>query len=69
MIAKVAGSGSAFRVGEVITRARNLNLAFSGPYAYDVSNDGQHFLINTQRGASAPDITVVVNYDTELSRA
>jgi hypothetical protein len=71
MTALVSGEGSAFQVGVVRalfeTRPRsgvNLNA-----YAYDVSADGQRFLVNTlmQEATSAP-ITIVVNWTAGLKK-
>ena len=67
MAAAVNGKGSSFEVGAVKplfqTRATGTR------YSYDVSADGQRFLINTapEQAASAP-ITVVVNWTAGLKK-
>jgi hypothetical protein len=68
MTAEVNGRGGAFDVGRVTP----LFQANTVPYArnpYDVSADGQRFLINTPKEeASAVPITVVVNWTAGLTR-
>jgi Tol biopolymer transport system component len=70
MAAAVNGQDSAFEVGAVRslfdTRAPS---RWSGRSAYDVSADGQRFLVNTlaERAAAAP-ITLVVNWPALLKR-
>jgi eukaryotic-like serine/threonine-protein kinase len=61
MAAAVNGRGSSFAVGAV--RPLFETRATGARYSYDVSADGQRFLINTalEQAASAP-ITVVVNW-------
>jgi len=69
MVATVNGKGSSLEVGAVKplfqTRAASPNYQ----YPYDVSADGQRFLINTlpEQVASAP-ITVVVNWTAGLKK-
>ena len=73
MAAAVSGQGSGFDVGAVRplfqTRARaGVRFGFVN-YSYDVSADGQRFLVNTMpdESASTP-VTVVVNWTAELKR-
>lgn len=65
MAAAVNGQGSGFEVGTVTSLFQTCARrgAFSMYYAYDVSADGQRFLVNSVVGepASAP-ITLVVNW-------
>ena len=68
MTAKVDGSGEAFQVGPLSQLADDLRLSFSGPYQYDVTPDGQRFLVNLQNDTTSPPMTLVVNFPTELSR-
>ena len=67
MAAAVNGAGSAFEVGTV----RPLfDVRSGGPRSvYDVSPDGQRFVVNTlvEEAAAVP-ITLVVNWATALSR-
>jgi dipeptidyl aminopeptidase/acylaminoacyl peptidase len=62
MAAAVNGKGKSFNVGGV-KPLFGTHAATGGRYRYDVSADGQRFLINTalQQSTSAP-ITVVVNW-------
>ena len=68
MAAEVDGQGAAFKVGAVKPL-----FTINSPnqqYAYDVSTDGQRFLVNTfpeQQDTSTP-ITVVMNWQAALSR-
>ena len=67
MAAKVEGSGPEFHVGEVTplfpTRASS-----NPDYAYDVSADGQRFLINSvETDASAP-VTLVLNWPAGMKK-
>jgi hypothetical protein len=70
MAAAVNGQGSAFEVGAVRslfdTRAPS---TINPRSAYDVSPDGQRFLVNTlvDEAASAP-ITLVVNWPALLKK-
>jgi hypothetical protein len=71
MAAPVNGGGSAFQVGTVRalfqTRPRLGLLAFGIPY--DVSADGQHFLVNTlMREITSEPITLVVNWPALLNK-
>jgi Tol biopolymer transport system component len=68
MAAAVNGKGSSFEVDAV----KPLFDAHAAPgvrYSYDVSGDGQRFLINTapEQSASAP-VTVVVNWTAGLKK-
>lgn len=67
MAAAVSGQGSAFEVGAV----RPLfDTGATGPFSsYDVSSDGQRFLVNTpaEEATSAP-ITLVVNWTALLKK-
>jgi Tol biopolymer transport system component len=70
MVAAVNGKGRSFEVGVVkplfVVRTP---IGFGLGYPYDVSADGQRFLINTlpEQTASAP-ITVVVNWQAGLKK-
>src|SRR5262249_11538165 len=66
MAAEVNGESDAFQVGAV--RSLFGIRPASARYAYDVSPDGQHFLVNTpleDRSPSSP-LTVVVNWPATL---
>jgi Tol biopolymer transport system component len=67
MAATVNGRGTTFQVGAV--KPLFQTRAIGARYTYDVSADGQRFLINTalEQAAPAP-ITVVVNWTAELQR-
>jgi len=74
MAVTVSGQGSAFEAGAVHplfeVRGRLAGYLGSGQgYNYDVSADGQRFLVNTAVGqtTSAP-ITLVVNWTAALNR-
>jgi hypothetical protein len=67
MTAEVNGRGSAFDVGRVTPLFKVNTFRVGNPY--DVSADGQRFLINTPKAeASAVPITVVVNWTAGLTR-
>jgi len=70
MSAAVNGAGSAFEVGAVrpLFDTRALTIGNTG-FMYDVSPDGQRFLVNTlaEQAAPAP-ITLVVNWRALLNR-
>jgi eukaryotic-like serine/threonine-protein kinase len=64
--------GPTFEVGEAIplfqTRARE-HISFTDLFSYDVSADGQRFLINTDVGeATSSPLTVVLNWTAELKK-
>jgi hypothetical protein len=67
MAASVEGRGSAFEVGMVQplfgTRARTTRR-----YMYDVSPDGQRFLMNTDVETALQPITLVVNWTAALKK-
>ena len=67
MAAAVNGKGSSFEVGAVKPLFETRTLTGSG--GYDVSADGQRFLVNTapEQAAAAP-ITVVVNWTAGLKK-
>jgi Tol biopolymer transport system component len=67
MVAAVNGKGSSFEVGAV--RPLFDTRIGAGNYPYDVTADGQRFLINTttEQTAEAP-ITVVVNWMAGLKK-
>jgi serine/threonine protein kinase/Tol biopolymer transport system component len=66
MAASVGSVGQEFSVGEV-RPLFELRANLSGRYPYDVSKDGQHFLVNTIVEAAAPSpITLVVNWASAL---
>jgi Tol biopolymer transport system component/predicted Ser/Thr protein kinase len=68
MSASVNGKGAGFEVGAVKTLFTT-HTSFVGGYEYDVSADGQRFLINTipEQATSAP-ITVVLNWTAGLKK-
>jgi Tol biopolymer transport system component len=68
MTAEVDGSGQAFRVGRVSQIADELRLSFAGPYQYDMTFDGSRFLVNVQNQATAPPMTLVVGFTSDLRR-
>ena len=64
--AEVDGVGETFDVGEV-QRLFSWNLAPGFRWPYDVSSDGQRFLLNRGMAAAETDpMTVVLNWDAEL---
>jgi Tol biopolymer transport system component len=69
MVASVSGKGAGFDVGVVKQLFATRIVTFAGFYQYDVSADGQRFLINTtpEQSASAP-ITVVLNWTAGLKK-
>ena len=69
MTAAVNGKGSSFEVGAVKSLFQTRSPLFANRYSYDVSADGQRFLINTapEQVASAP-ITVVLNWTAGLKK-
>ena len=68
MAAAVNGKGASFEVGAVKPLFAT-RIATGGSYQYDVSADGQRFLINTapEQATSAP-ITVVLNWTAGLKK-
>ena len=71
MSASVDGRGSAFLVGAVTPlfepRIRNVGFAGSNSHNYDVTPDGQRFLVAVTDDAPAePPITVLVNWTAAL---
>jgi hypothetical protein len=63
MAAEVDGIGSEFRVGRVVPLFQTH--ALSNPtYGYDVTRDGQRFLVNSLEGAGGAPLTLVLNWDT-----
>lgn len=69
MAAQVNGQGSAFEVGPVRPLFRTRAKTIDTRYAYDVSADGQRFLVITpvEQTSSAP-ITLVVNWPALLKK-
>jgi hypothetical protein len=73
MAAAINGVGTAFQVGQVQRlfeiQPRPTVFAYSG-YAYDVSADGQRFLVNTmfEEPPSSEPITLLVNWPALLKR-
>jgi dipeptidyl aminopeptidase/acylaminoacyl peptidase len=65
MVAAVDTSGAAFRVGEVEELFDAPRMPLSGA-DYDVTADGQRFLMNTVGDSAFEPITLVVNWTTEL---
>ncbi|HXP80244.1 MAG TPA: protein kinase [Verrucomicrobiae bacterium] len=68
MAASINGKGAGFEVGAVKPLFAT-RIVGGGIYQYDVSADGQRFLINTapEQATSAP-ITVVLNWTAELKK-
>ena len=66
MAASVNGRGSSFEVGMVTPLF--LTRAPAGGYQYDVSADGQRFLVNSVREADSTPVTVVVNWTAALNK-
>ncbi len=68
MAAEVNGKGSSFEIGAV-KPLLGTRLTLGARYQYDVSADGQRFLINSapEQAASAP-ITVVLNWTAGLKK-
>ena len=65
MVAEVETSGPAFRVGEVKELFDAPRMPLSGT-DYDVTDDGQRFLMNTVGDSAFEPITLVVNWTAEL---
>ena len=65
MVADVDPSGSGFTVGEVMELFDAPRMPLSG-FDYDVSSDGQRFLMNTVGDSAFEPITLVVNWTAEL---
>jgi serine/threonine protein kinase/Tol biopolymer transport system component len=65
MAAEVTANGSRFEVGAV-QRLFEVPMV-NGYWPYDVSPDGQRFLVNTMEGAVAP-LTIVVNWPAGLEK-
>jgi hypothetical protein len=68
MAASVNGKGAGFEVGAVKPLFPT-RIVFAGGYQYDVSADGQRFLIDSapEQATSAP-ITVVLNWTAGLKK-
>jgi Tol biopolymer transport system component len=69
MVATVNGKGASFEV-RAVNPLFETRIALGGRYQYDVSPDGQRFLINTlpEQAASADPITVVLNWTAGLKK-
>jgi hypothetical protein len=68
MVASVNGEGRDFEVGSV-QALFDLHTAGARRYPFDVSADGQRFLVNTiVEAPSQPPITLVVNWTAALPR-
>jgi Tol biopolymer transport system component len=65
MVAEVDDSGSAFQVGQVRELFNAPRMPLSGG-DYDVTGDGQRFLMNTVGDTAFQPITLVVNWTEEL---
>ncbi len=65
MVADVDLSGSGFEVGEVKELFDVPRMPLSGS-DYDVTSDGQMFLMNTVGDSAFEPITLVVNWTAEL---
>jgi eukaryotic-like serine/threonine-protein kinase len=70
MAASVNATGTAFEVGEVRSLFQTRPPVGKLGYAYDVTRDGQRFVINSYRdeSGSAEPITVVVNWLQDLKK-
>ena len=69
MAATVNGQGSAFQAGEVRPLFDVRPAAVAGPrYLYDVSPDGQRFLVSTDQQAAPPPLNLVVNWLAGLKK-
>jgi hypothetical protein len=68
MAAPVSGEGSAFQVGAVQSLFETRARAGVNAKPYDVSADGQRFLINTLVDAASAPITLVVNWTAALKK-
>ncbi len=67
LAAEVNGNGSTFEVGTVRSLFQGRSLITGGGYSYDVSPDGQRFLLNFLGGQnSAAPITLVTNWTADL---
>ncbi len=68
MSADVNGKGSSFEVGTVRTLF-DVRLITTAGYSYDVSADGQRFLVNALGGQkAATPMTLVINWAADLKR-
>ena len=71
-VASVDGTTASFKVGEVRTlfAVPVQRMARLDAYPYDVTPDGQRFLVNTQIGSDLPStpITFVTNWTASLRR-
>jgi len=65
MVAQVDTTGSSFKVGEVEALFDAPRMPLSGA-DYDVTSDGQRFLMNTVGDSAFEPITLVVNWTAEL---
>jgi len=66
MAAEVDGSGDIFRIGAVSVVADGVPTLSPGPYQYDITSDGRHFLVNVQQDTSNPPLTLVLDFAAEL---
>ena len=66
MGAEVDGSGQVFRIGIVSKIADGVQTSSPGPYQYDITPDGQRFLVNIQEDTSVPPLTLVLDFPVEL---
>jgi len=67
MSAEVDGSGQVFRVGAVAKIADGVQTSSpAGQYQYDITPDGQRFLVNLQEDTSTPPLTLVLDFPVEL---
>jgi Tol biopolymer transport system component len=67
MAAEVDGTGSDFRVGRVVPLFQTH--ALSNPnYGYDVSRDGNRFLVSSVEGAGGAPLTLVLNWNEGLKK-
>jgi dipeptidyl aminopeptidase/acylaminoacyl peptidase len=70
MVAQVNGAVGRLQVQDVNTLFRvNLHNGPRSPYyAYDVSADGQSFLLNRSGDTESPSITLLINWTTDLKK-
>ena len=66
MAAEVDGSGDIFRVGAVSERADHVSALSPSPYQYDITPDGQRFLVKIQGDTSIPPLSLVLDFAAEL---
>jgi len=65
MVAEVDPTGAGFQIGELIELFDTPRLQ-NGVFDYDVTSDGEGFLMNTVGDSAFEPITLVVNWTAEL---